>query len=314
MPRAHAGEGTGDRAVAETLFDEGRKLLEEGKLDEACAKLEASNRMDPAVGTLLNLGDCNERRGRLASAWSNFRAAMSLALTRNDTARADFARKRSEAVQPRLSTLTLSVVSPAPGLRVKRDGVAVDDAAWGTALPIDAGAHVIEAQAPGKKTWTTKIVVAEGSPSSTVVKIEPLGADSSTPVVGENQPVPAASGTGSSPVRTLGYVGAGLGAIAIGAGIYFAIHARSVWNEAIPHCNTSNRCDDTGFALNADARRNGNLATVTLTIGVVLAAAGTLAILLGPSRSPSPSATPAPAARTGSNGFVLHHDGARILF
>ena len=310
-----ATDPPGDRAIAEGLFDEGRKLLDEGKLEEACAKLEASNRIDPAVGTLLNLGDCNERRGRLASAWSNYRAAASLAHTRGDASRADFARKRSEAVRPRLSTLSVVVTAPEPGLRVTRDGVAVEDAALGTALPIDAGVHVIEAHAPGKKTWTTKITIAEGSPSSASVKIDPLGADTTPTPPEQSGPAPAGAGGGGTgtTVHTLGFVGVGLGAIALGSGVYFAVHAKSLWNDAGTHCNSSNRCDDYGYGLNRDARRNGDLATVTITAGLVLAAAGTLAILFAPRRpvSPSPAAAVSTAFR---QRFTVLRDGLRIMF
>ena len=165
-----------DPAGAESLFDEGRKLLEAGKYGDACPKLEASNRLDPAVGTLLNLGDCNEKRGKLASAWSNYRQATSLALSRND-ARAEFAKKRAAALDGKLSTLTIDVLAPEAGLRVTRDGLDVGEGAWGTAIPIDAGTHVIEAKAPGKRTNLVKLTVSEGAPSTNVVKLEALVPD-----------------------------------------------------------------------------------------------------------------------------------------
>lgn len=314
--RAHAGSPN-DRVVAESLFDEGRKLLDDGKLEEACAKLDASNRLDPAVGTLLNLGDCNERRGRIATAWSNYRAAGSLALTRGDAARAEFARKRSEAVQSRLSTLTVVVTTPEPGLRVTRDGVLVEDAALGAALPIDPGTHVIEAQAPGKKTWTSKVTVAPGAPSSASVKIEPLVTETAptTPTASPTAraaPAGPPGEGGNNLLRTLGFVGVGVGAAAIGAGVYFALRARSLWSDGQPHCDASYRCDDVGFMLNHDARRSGDFATATLTAGLVVAAAGTLAILFAPGRSlSSPSPT---RASTASTGFSLTGDGARFGF
>ncbi len=287
-PVAFAGDQANDRVMAESLFDEGRKLLEDGKLDEACAKLDASNRMESAVGTLLNLGDCNERRGRLATAWSNYRAAASLAVTRGDAARADFARRRSDLLQPRLSTLTVQIAVPEPGLRVKRDGVDVDDAAWGTALPIDAGAHVIVAEAPGKASWSTSIVIADGDGQHSVVKVEPLAAAASAPVPAattKDALAPRAPTPEPRATRTLGFVGIGAGALAIGAGVYFALHARSTWDDGEPHCDAANRCDDVGVALNRSARKSGDIATVAITSGLILAAAGVVAVLLSPSKT-----------------------------
>src|SRR5205085_209589 len=54
------------RPVATVLFDEGRKLLEEARYDEACPKFLASARLVRSSGTLLNLADCYEHLGRTA--------------------------------------------------------------------------------------------------------------------------------------------------------------------------------------------------------------------------------------------------------
>ena len=58
--------GPDERIAAEALFDEGKSLMIEGKLAVACEKLEQSQRIDPAVGTLLYLAECYEKSGRTA--------------------------------------------------------------------------------------------------------------------------------------------------------------------------------------------------------------------------------------------------------
>ena len=57
-----------DPVAAEAAFAEARALMQKGRFDEACPKLEASLSLDPALGTLLNLGDCYEKVGKTASA------------------------------------------------------------------------------------------------------------------------------------------------------------------------------------------------------------------------------------------------------
>ena len=44
---------SGDKAAAEALFDQGVSLLRGRRYKEACEKLETSQKIDPAVGTLL---------------------------------------------------------------------------------------------------------------------------------------------------------------------------------------------------------------------------------------------------------------------
>ena len=57
---------------AEQLFRLGRDLVKQGKYAEGCAKLEASQRIESNINTLLNLGACREKNGQLATAWALF--------------------------------------------------------------------------------------------------------------------------------------------------------------------------------------------------------------------------------------------------
>src|SRR5215472_1302913 len=65
--------------AAQALFEEGKRLMSEGKYREACAKLADSERLDPGAGTLLNLAACYEKNAQTASAWSTYVEAVTLA-------------------------------------------------------------------------------------------------------------------------------------------------------------------------------------------------------------------------------------------
>src|SRR5215471_10148564 len=67
-PRAAAQVSTEDRVAAESLFTDARRLMQAGDYEHACPKLEASRRLEPALGTTLNLADCYDKLGRTASA------------------------------------------------------------------------------------------------------------------------------------------------------------------------------------------------------------------------------------------------------
>jgi uncharacterized protein HemY len=66
-------------ALAEQLFNQARDLVKANKWAEACPKFEASLRYDPVLGTRLNLANCYEHVGKLASAWGLYRESMDAA-------------------------------------------------------------------------------------------------------------------------------------------------------------------------------------------------------------------------------------------
>ncbi|MCA9623278.1 MAG: PEGA domain-containing protein, partial [Myxococcales bacterium] len=158
-----------DAAMAESLFLEARRLMEEGQLEAACAKLQASQDLDPQLGTLLNLGNCLEKVGRTASAWAAFTELARLAARAGQSKRADYASERVAVLAPSLSYLTLSVTAPVPNQRVTVDGRVIADAAYGTALPLDPGEREVRAEAEGYEPWSARVTVEPGTRRSLAI-------------------------------------------------------------------------------------------------------------------------------------------------
>jgi tetratricopeptide (TPR) repeat protein len=171
---ASAAQST-NRVAAEALFREARKLLDEGKYKEACEKLSASQDLDPAVGTLLNLGRCYEKTGQKATAWETYREAITAAKQSGQSDREKTARRAADALEPTLPQLTIVVPQEArvTGLAVTRDGVALLPELWGVTVPVDPGEHTVAASAPGKKSWSTTVSAEErANESVTVASLE----------------------------------------------------------------------------------------------------------------------------------------------
>jgi outer membrane protein OmpA-like peptidoglycan-associated protein len=180
---------------AQSLFDEGRTLLRQGALDGACAKFAESYRIDPAVGTLLNLAECEERRGHTAAAWSAWLEAAALAHGANQVEREGVARARAVVLRDQLGTLTVEVPAPArlAGLVLKRDEVELGPSSFGTETPLDPGEHVVSAAAPGRKPWKTTAVVERGVRLNVQVPtLEPAASAAPAPAVASGAPEPPA--------------------------------------------------------------------------------------------------------------------------
>lgn len=150
-----------EQQLAQALFDDGRRLMDKKRYDEACPKLAESQRLDPGGGTLLNLAICHEKQGKLATAKLDYEEALAVATRDGRKDRQVIARDRlaaSEATIPRITVLVGSAADTA-GLEVKLDGLVLRRAAWGVATQVDPGAHVVEANAPGRSPWSIQITV-----------------------------------------------------------------------------------------------------------------------------------------------------------
>ncbi|HKO48465.1 MAG TPA: hypothetical protein VJV79_12115, partial [Polyangiaceae bacterium] len=147
---------SGNAALAESLFREGKRLSGERKFAEACPKFAESYKLDPGLGTLLNLATCHESEGKPATAWAEFSEASSRARREGDTERAQLAEERVRALEPKLAhvSITLATGAAVPGLVIKFDTRELASAALGLPIAVDPGKHVLEASAPGKETST----------------------------------------------------------------------------------------------------------------------------------------------------------------
>ncbi len=274
-----------DSAVAQALFDQAKALLAAGHAAEACPKLEESQRLDPRSGTLLNLANCYEQTGRLASAWTRYVDAAVAAQASGNPERETVARERAAALAPRLSRLAI-VVAPAlknlPGLELRRDGVVVGQPAWGLALPSDNGEHRVPATAPGHQAIETLLSVTDEG-KTTTVNVPEL-----TPLAPDAEPGPQASpGLGTARVAAL--VMGGIGVVGVGVGTVFGLVSKSKHNEAEKYCNGVACTDQRGVAAGDAAQTAGDISTVTMIVGGVGLAAGLTLWLTAPKTNTNPA-------------------------
>jgi len=152
-----------DEATAEALFQAGKSLMDQKKYAEACPKLEASYKLDPGIGTKLNLADCHEKEGKLAQAWGEWGEARDQAKRENDKPRMDLAIRRQKELDPKVPKLTVNVTGPTTGIDVYRDELQLDTAMLGVPLPVDPGAHIVTLRRGKSVLREKKVDVAEKS-------------------------------------------------------------------------------------------------------------------------------------------------------
>jgi hypothetical protein len=156
---AHAQGTDTDRQIAETLFEQGRALMDAKKYAEACPKLAESQRLDPGGGTLLNLAVCHELEGKTATAQTEFKEALGQAARDGRADREELAREHLTALEKRI--IRIQVVVPKPDVTITLDASKLAPAAWGVAIAVDPGEHRVVAEAPGATRWQSIVDARE---------------------------------------------------------------------------------------------------------------------------------------------------------
>jgi hypothetical protein len=292
-----------DPVVADALLREGRRAADAGDLRAACPKIAESYRLDPIPGTVFDLADCEERQGRLAAAWIDYRKAVD-ALSPSD-ARLAIAKDKVASLEKRLARLTVRLGAGAvPGTVVKRDGVEIGKSALGVAIPADPGKHVVVVS-QGARERRYEVVVGEGESKELVADLPPAAIAPDEPGLLERPPAmtsvspeaqahQAFSGDrgSASEARIFGYVVGGIGAASLAVGVVTKALSLGKKSTIDSHCTAVRVCDHVGMDAVTSAQDLQTASTVTLAVGIGGLATGALLILLNPSKPAQPALHP----------------------
>lgn len=160
------------QTAAESLFLEGRKLLQAGKVEEACQRFADSRRIDPAVGTTMNLARCYLKLGRTASAWLLYRDSAAQARALGQTDREQHAVKELTQLEPELAKLQIELepqLKNEASLELLLDGSTLPMSAVGAELPVDPGEHEVLVQADRHPLFSKRIAAVPRQTAHVVV-------------------------------------------------------------------------------------------------------------------------------------------------
>jgi len=280
---AAAGPRNEDKAEADRLFDQARDLMAKGDRVEACKLFDLSLRKDPrAVGTMLNVGLCNEEGGAIATAMRFYAEARDRAADQGLAEHREAAERKLALLAPRVPHLAIELPADAPATT----RVLVDDLVLArnqlADLTVDPGSRTIVVTAPDKLPYETKVTAAEGQHAKVVV---PALQGATVVVETHNR-------------ELIGKLGVAGGAVIIGVGIGFGIYADHLYWSQFPDasrdgvdavdpskpCYTltdpmhlgsvTHHCTAAGSAKLRTANRWADAADVVGIAGVVIAATG----------------------------------------
>lgn len=277
-------------ALAEQLFRDATDLMRAGNAAAACPKFAESQRLDPQLGTLLNLATCHEKEGKTATAWGEYAELLDQAKRRGDNARYDYTQKHIAELEPKLSRVKLDAGATKLDA-VRLDGHVLGPAAWSIAVPLDPGAHVFEVESGGKQQ-TIKFDVNE--PGTKAVTVPSFTTPKTDDPPHEITAPPPEKPKGGGAQRTIGFVVGGVGIAAVGVGAIFGLTAMGNKSDVDSHCNGA-ICDATGFAAQDDARSAATISTIGFVAGGVLLAGAVALVVTAPRSKSALVMTPANA-------------------
>ena len=315
---ATPGDGR-DPAAAESLFQRGVERMKIGDWGEACKAFEASMKLDPSVGTQINVARCSEHNGHVAQAWADYRKAKALnSETPLEKRKANvdaFVDGEIKKLEPRIPFVTIKVSIHGPpgepprkpsdiaGLKVERDDSPIPIEGLSVAVPVDPGKHVFKASAPSYRSARVEVDFAEAAKRDVVLDIvfEPPA----------KVPVPIAEPPrrdlgeadhpkGSPPLLVTGITLAAIGGAtlvvsAATGGIALSDRKKIdelVQNHSCTEAGGTLRCSAQSQSAAHDALTGGKtlslVSTVTLFSGAALAATGIVLSVVGGTSSTRP--------------------------
>jgi hypothetical protein len=225
---AGAGAGADARAKAKSHYDAGADLAKRGRWDEAIAEYRAAYDMAPLPLILFHLGQAYWQKGDKGAALAAYRKYLGAEPNGRASAEA-----RQRVAELEAEGVAAAVETPSGGVAAAPSGAGVGAAPTVGASPVPPAPVPIAAPAPA-------------------ASVEPA-----------DEPAPRGHG-----LRTAGLVSLGVGVAAIGAGVYFGLHASSLADEVAKMYSTDK--------VNEGNDANRNFIILTAAGGAAVVAGGIL--------------------------------------
>lgn len=255
--------------AAAALFDNGRDAMKRGDFEVACARFDESNRLEPAVGTELNLALCEEKLGRELSAWRRLQRVID-ALPRGDD-RLPIARQHRDDIDVRLPRVRLIAGAALPvAAQISVGDSRLTTSGLGVDIPVERGELMIRVEAPQHFAREYRLALSQGARATLLIEAGPsmqLAAQRRAPTAARVSPT-------RTPAKTAGLVSVGVGGALLLAGAATGVAAIRAKHEMDDRCDEQLACSQRG--VDAAARGKGFALASTLAF-----AAGGIGVATG---------------------------------
>lgn len=277
--------------TADSLFDDGVKLREQGKTAEACVKFRASFDKNPnAVGTMLNVALCDEQEGKIGSAHRLFTEAAARAKEQNLQDHLEAAEEHKAKLAGDVPRLTVAFAELAPDTKLVVGDQVVDPNSSAD-IEVDPGDTKVVASAPGRVPFETHVTLARGEHKA--VAVPKLG-----------YPIEDTGRATLGKVITI----SGGGVLLVGIGVGFFAHRKYDGQFSNGNCTMPDAarpmCNQSGYAETQNAKTLGWVGTGIGAAGLVAVGVGVALWLTAPHHEAARTVSFAPSLAPGEAGFV----------
>lgn len=275
-----------DPAKADELFRAGIELLKKDDWQTACPKFQESMALDPSVGAAINIARCDDRAGKLATAWQGFQDARAL----NRSAAGEVLNPQADQfidesiarLEPRIPKIVVTVPNAPADLVITRDGAPFTT--LDKELASNPGRSRFVATATGFERLEVESEIVEGKTLRITLELKPAQPKGSGPVA---PPPPPPKAEGFGPQAIAGFAIGGVGAASLVVSAITGGVAFGEANSIDERCTSEPGCSGEVYRDASEAHDSSKslalASTVTMFVGIALAGTGLILVLTEPS-------------------------------
>lgn len=292
-PAEAAAQSEADKTTARALAVEAQQALDAKRYAEAADKFGRAEKLFHAPTLVVGLARAYVGMGKYVEAMEAYNEVIREPMAADApepflTAKSD-AKAEIQGLEAKIGWVTLRVEGPSDPA-VELDGQSVSVASLGVRRAINPGDHVVRVSAPGWLTAEERFAMSAGGSEEVVVTLEE-GADDPGVVPAGSGPSPTVDGSspdtvgdgGTSTLTILGWTGIGVGGAGILVGAITGGLAMGKRGELGDNCSEAGECGPEQQSTLDSYRTMGTVSTIGFIAGGVLAAAGTVLLIVAPS-------------------------------